>query len=261
MPFTAAQLTTDYENANLGITPSAAESLLIQAYAQEDANGALTDAQTLSATLALSADKTDVALATYQYFTGSTPTMAGLAFLVHGGGNPTDLSSSYYANFNQENRYYNFAINLAFGSSSSASFASTYGSLTLAQTIQVAYENIVGSATVGAAHAAAAEAFFTNSIPFYQQVAAQRAGSFNQDLATKAIIIGSILNEAVKADTGVYAQSIDAFMTQLATTGAANAGVNLLTAYPAAVNTTTSLTTGIHTLSLGSGNDPVNGDA
>src|ERR1700751_4976695 len=112
MPYTAAQLTADYTNANLGITPSAAESLLIQAYAQEDANGNLSDAQTLSAVLALSSDKTDVAVMTYQYFTGSTPTLAGLAFLVHGGGNSQDLSSSYYTAFNQENRYYNFAINL-----------------------------------------------------------------------------------------------------------------------------------------------------
>jgi hypothetical protein len=186
MPFTAAQLTTFYSNENLGIQPSAAEALLLQAYAQENQDGALSDAQTIAQVLQFSQDKTDVALGTYQFFTGASPSLAGLAFLVHGGGNATDLSSAYYAGFNKENRYYNFAINLAFGSTAAASFASSYGSLTFAQAVQVAYENIVGSATVGATAAAAAIAAITADQPYFASIAAARAGSFNQDLAVKA---------------------------------------------------------------------------
>jgi hypothetical protein len=155
MPYTASQLTTFYSNANLGIQPTAAESLLLAAYAQQDQSGSLTDAQTLANVLQFSQDKTDVALGTYQFFTGATPSLAGLAFLVHGGSNPTDLSSSYYAQFNKENRYYNFAVNLATGSSGAANFAASYGAVTFAQAVQAAYETIVGTSNVGATQAAA----------------------------------------------------------------------------------------------------------
>src|SRR5450432_2616715 len=110
MPFTAAQLTTFYTNENIGIQPTAAEALLLQAYATQNASGALSDAATIANVLQFAQDKTDVALATYQFFTGASPSLAGLAFLVHSTAanpNPTDLSSAYFAGFNKENRYYN----------------------------------------------------------------------------------------------------------------------------------------------------------
>lgn len=248
MPYTASQLTTFYTNANIGITPSAAESLLITAYAQQNANGVLTDAQTVNNVLVLSQDKTDVAVATYEFFTGATPSLAGLAFLVHGGGNANDLSSAYYTSFNKENRYYNFAINLAFGGPGATTFATNYGSLTFAQAVTAAYENIVGSANVGATAAANAIASIQLSLPYFQAVASQRAGSFNQDLATKAIMIGYILEEAIKADVGTYAKGVDGFMTSLATTNTAVTG-DLLVNYPAvAAVTNVALTTGIDTI-------------
>jgi|SRR5579859_3264863 len=262
MPFSVSQLNTFYSNANLGITPSAAESLLIQAFATEDASGSLTDAQTLSSVLTLSQDKTDVALLTYQFFTGASPTIAGLQFLVNGTTNPNDLGSAFFAQFNKENRYYNFAINLATGSSSAASFAATYGTLTFAQAVTAAYENIVGSAVVGAAQAAAAEAAITALQPFFASIAASRAPLANQDIATKAIAIGYILEEAQKADVGAYARAVDQFLTQLATTGTAPTG-NLLTLFPPSnvPGVTFNLTAGIDNFLGGSGNDTVNSTA
>lgn len=258
MPYTSSQLTTFYTNANMGMTPSAAESLLITAYAQQNANGALTDAQTLTDVLSLSRDKTDVAVSTYEFFTGSTPTLAGLSYLVHGGGNANDLSSAYYANFNTENRYYNFAINLAFGGPNAASFASTYGNMTFDQAVSAAYELIVGSANATAAgiDPTKAIASIEASLPYFQLVASERASTANQDLATKAIMIGYILEEAIKADVGTYAKGIDGFMGSLATTGTATTG-DLLTNYPAG-GQTFNLTAGIDNIAGGAGNDTVN---
>jgi hypothetical protein len=261
MPFTATQLTTFYTNENLGITPTAAETLLIQAYANQSAAGLLSDAQAIANVTAFAQDKTDVALATYQFFSGATPTLAGLSFLVHGGGNANDLSSAFYAGFNKENRYYNFAINLALdpASANSAAFAASYGSLTFAQAVQVAYENIVGTAVVGAAGAAAAIASITASQSFFQSIAASRATTSNQDLATKAIMIGYILEEAQKADVGVYAKGIDQFDSALAQTGTALTG-NLLVNYPLTPQgaQTFVLTTGIDNFVGGPANDIFN---
>ena len=260
MPYTAAQLTTFYSNANLGIQPTAAESLLLSAYAQQDQSGSLTDAQTLAQVLQFSQDKTDVALSTYQFFTGATPSLAGLAFLVHGGSNPNDLSSAYYAGFNKENRYYNFAINLATGSSAATTFASTYGAVTFAQAVQAAYETIVGTSNVGAVQAAAAVAAITAQQSYFASIAAARAPGANQDIATKAVAIGYILEEAQKADVGAYAKGIDQFQASLATTGTATTG-NLLTNYPAGNSTagqTFVLTAGVDNLQGSAGNDTFN---
>ncbi len=258
MPYTLAQLNTFYSNANLGITPSAAESLLIQAYATEDASGSLTDAQTLSSVLTLSQDKTDVALLTYQFFTGASPSIAGLGFLVNGTTNPNDLGSAYYSQFNKENRYYNFAVNLATASGSAAAFATSYGTLTFAQAVTSAYENIVGSAVVGVAQATAAEAAITALQSYFASIAAARAPTANQDLATKAIMIGYILEEAQKADVGAYARAVDQFMTALATNGTAATG-NLLTLYPPSnvPGVSINLTAGIDNFLGSAGNDTV----
>ena len=46
MAYTAAQLTSYYTLVNQGVAPDSATSLLLSAYAQEDSNGPLTDAQT-----------------------------------------------------------------------------------------------------------------------------------------------------------------------------------------------------------------------
>lgn len=261
MPFTAAQLTTFYSNENVGIQPTAAEALLLQAYATQNASGALSDAATIANVLQFAQDKSDVALATYQFFTGASPSLAGLAYLVHSNAlnpNPNDLSSAYYAGFNKENRYYNFSVNLATAGPGAAAFATAYGSLTFTQAVTAAYEQIVGSGIVGVAQAQAAEASIIASQPYFAAVAAARAPAANQDLATKAIMIGYILEEAQKADLGIYAKAIDQFDTSLGLTNTALVG-NLLTLYPPANQPGVGfpLTAGIDTFLGGSGNDTV----
>jgi len=264
MSLTTAQLTTEYTNVNEGAAPDAATQLLIAAYAQQTIGGGITDAAALSLALHSTEgvsggapiantpeDSTDVALATYQFFTGMAPTLDGLDYLVGNDGgaplNPNDLDSAYYGAFNQANRYYNFAINLITGNpAAAAAFQTNYGSVTFNQAVTGAYLQIVGSNNPTAIAAIEAQ------LSYFQQVAAERAPNVNQDLATKAIMIGYILEEAVKADVGAYAVAIDQFNALLATNpeavipGETANGIDLLTAFPISpVGQTFTLTPGV----------------
>lgn len=55
---------------------------------------------------------TSVAVAAYAFFTGQTPSLAGLNYLVHSAENTADLNDPYYSKFTTENRYINFSANL-----------------------------------------------------------------------------------------------------------------------------------------------------
>ena len=242
MPYTAAQLTTYYQGLT-GTAPDAATSVLLAAYAQQNANSTLTDAQTLA--LVFNAQQVqntfEVAVSTYQFFTGTTLSAGGIQYLRGdtGAGNANGLNSAYYAQFNTENRYYNFAINLATtGGAGATTFASNYGALTFAQTVQVAYETIVGSSNVGTTAANAAIADIISRQGFFTQIAQQRAGGVDaggaagQNIALKAVVVGYILEEANKADVGTYAKAIDQFEASIAAGNAIfGPGQNLITNY------------------------------
>ena len=246
MTYSVAQLETLFTNANEGFGPDGVVDSALSALAQQDLAGSLTDAETLDRALHIAPpadgsvgsntpeDTTDVALAVYQFFTGYAPTLAGLDYLVNGGGNPDDLDSAYYAGFNQANRYYNFAINLISGNpAAEANFAQTYGNVTFDQAVSAAYEAVVGAANVGAAQAQAAIAAIEAQQPYFQQLASELAPNVTQDLVVKAIMVAYILEEGVKADVGYYASAIDQFTSELATgatvPGETAGGVNILT--------------------------------
>ena len=240
MPYSNAQLSAYYTSLT-GAAPTGADAILINAASVQSQNGSQSDVNTLL-TVFNSAGvqgSFEVAESTYQFFTGSGVSQAGLNFLEGnaGGGNANGLNSSYFSQFNTENRYYNFAINLAStGGAGNASFVSTYGNLTFAQTVAGAYETIVGSSNVGTANANAAIADITSRQSFFVNVANQRAGgvdaggSAGQNIALKAIVIGYILEEANKADVGTYAKAIDQLEASVAA-GNAQFGTNILTTY------------------------------
>jgi S-layer protein len=240
--YTVAQLTDYYTATNFGQAPDAATvTSFTQAIAQAAA-GAIADQQVLALALQSSQVRatTDVAVAVYQYFNGSAPSQAGLNYLLNTAG--SGLNTTYYngatgtasspsaGGFNLENRYYNLAISQAFQGPNAAAFASTYGALTLQATVAQAYEQIVGVSVVGASQVAAAVAAIQGSIPFFQQVAAARATGLNQDLATKAIIVGYILEESIKAGVGAYALALDQHHASIANNTAVY-NANILTAY------------------------------
>jgi hypothetical protein len=244
VPYTAAQLTSFYTAVNFGQAPDPATALNFNVIAASNAAGALADQQALAAALQTPQARatTDIAEAVYQFFTGATPSQTGMNYLLNTAGSGLNTSSNNGAGatasaavpgpggFNLENRYYNLAISQALGGPQAAAFASTYGGLSLQQTVAKAYEQIVGSAVVGTAQANAAIAAIQGSIPYFQQVAAQRAVGLNQDISTKAIIVGYVLEEAIKADVGAYAQAIDQLNAAVAN-GTAVYNTNILTTY------------------------------
>jgi len=155
-------------------------------------------------------DKADVALtaAAYQFFTGALPSAAGFEYLILSSANPNDLNDPYYASFNLENLYLNFASNLGTAGAGASFFDAEYGALSFEATVKAAYLDIVGSELTGAALD-----FFLDAQGFYQSVAASRVVRPGVDLAeaTKIVAIGSILHEAVKADSGVLGQAVNDF--------------------------------------------------
>src|SRR4051812_15952555 len=101
------------------------------AFIQSQANDPNTALTTATSNIAfLTAGTTQVALMTYQFFTGLTPKAEGLDYLVSPEGpNPTNLNSAYYRNFNVENRYINFSVALGKLGEGRPVFQAGYGSL------------------------------------------------------------------------------------------------------------------------------------
>jgi S-layer protein len=252
MPFTAAQITALYTTANVGVAPDAATAATIAALAAQSQAGALSDNAVLAFIINSGDNDTAVANLTYQFFLGFAPSAAGLSFLVNSATNPTDLNDAFYANFNQENRYVNFAANLGFGTGpGAAAFATTYGGLsstagtgataTSSAFVDLIYEQIVGTGFAQAAgiDANAAKAFiesgFTNGT--YRNIAIARgmitasSPAATVDLATKVVAVGELLNESIKADVGIYAAAQNNFMLALINGTANPASVNLISTY------------------------------
>ena len=249
MPYTVAELTTFFTNVNVGRGPTAADTVFLNALATQNQAGALTDAQVLQAVVDSADNDTAVALLTYQFFTGETPTYAGLQYLVNSAANPNDLGDAYYSQFNLENRFINFAANLALGGPDSAAFAATYGNLSVAQTIDLAFETIIGSGNAVAAglNPAASKANIGSAerIAYFQALVNQNfagASAATKDLALKAEIIGYIMAEAVKANVGTYAQASSALLQDLATDNQAIFNTDITVSYGSTGGTIATLT-------------------
>ncbi len=177
---------------------------------------------------------TSVAEISYAFFTGRTPTAAGLNFLVHSSSNTTDLNDAYYAKFSTENRYINFAVNLAGPQGAgAATFQAAYGGLSLADATAKAYQAVFGTA----ADAAKVSAILNASVPdgvggteTRAQYFAQYGGDGPNGTGTKAAMVGFLLADSVKEGFGVYQQADLHFLADLAH-GTALFNVDLLATY------------------------------
>ena len=162
---------------------------------------------------------TSVATLSYEFFTGATPSKAGLDYLVStSGGNSNNLNSPYYQSFSTENRFINFSVNLGKLGEGAAKFNAAYGALTLFDATRAAYQTIFGTApTDEKIHAILDPTFDLGGSTLSR---AQYFAYYGQDgangLGTKAAMVGYLLGEAAKADTGVYARANDAFLLDLA---------------------------------------------
>lgn len=246
MALTQATLVQYYTNINLGDAPSAADAAFLGALAAQTQSAAISDADAISRVIELYAtDTTKVAIATYQYFTGTAPSAAGLKFLVGGdsnetgaNANTTDLNDAFYAQFNQENRFYNFAANLALGSTSAPAVRATYGTLSYDDAVDLAYEQIVGSAAAANAgvDVSAAKTYLkSDAVENYLAArAAELLPTETPGYAKNVLLIGFLLNEAIKADVGRYADATDQMVRDLLLDGTLNnpAAQDLFVAYP-----------------------------
>ncbi len=177
---------------------------------------------------------TSVALTAYQFFTGKTPSAAGLAYLVNSPDNTSDLNDKFgiYNGMNTENRYINFAANLGLIGEGKAGFAAAYGGLDFRQAVEKAYDAVIGKAYAQAAgiNVQAAIDGVVASKAYFDALASERMGGFDHDLAMKAGVVGYLIVEGLKADVGLYARGVENFYLDF-TDGVAQHNVDLVGVY------------------------------
>ncbi|WP_263285792.1 beta strand repeat-containing protein [Caulobacter segnis] len=273
MAYNVTQLTTFFTNANAGTAPTAAQTLTLQALANQNAAGTLTNDQALASTVDLASDTTTaVSVGTYQFFLGFAPSQAGLTSL-----NSAYVGTGSQAGLNGENRFIAQAVSLALqNTTAKASFAASYGSLSVVDATKAAYNIIIGNSAAAAAgiNVDNSVAYLTSatSIAYYTAfVKANVPGLTTQadiDLAVKAAIVGEILYAATTynngAGLGSYATASTNLIKDLADDGALTAnnaaGIDLFASYgPGGVGSTLALTTGIDGVVGTSGNDTITG--
>tara|TARA_R110002020_G_scaffold37828_3_gene113977 strand:+ start:6833 stop:7990 length:1158 start_codon:yes stop_codon:yes gene_type:complete len=168
-------------------------------------------------------EQIDLVAATYQFFTGSVPTVSGFEYLIQSSDNENDLNDPYYAQFNMENLFINFAANLASLPEQEGAFSHDLLELDFDAFIAEVYDEVVGDAMAEAEGIIVADAleFFQQSHSFYQGVATERgiAQEYGLELATKIVAVGSILHEATKSGVGNYAEAIDVLQQDLTVLG------------------------------------------
>ncbi|MDB5455149.1 MAG: hypothetical protein JWP92_734, partial [Caulobacter sp.] len=178
---------------------------------------------------------TSVASMAYGFITGSSLTAGGLDYLVSPtGGNPNNLNSDYYKAFSLENRYINFAVNLAKFGEGKAMFAAEYGDGSIFQTFVQAYQKLFNVTKTQA------DAFdlLAAAVPDGHGGTYTRGEYFaaiGQDggngVGTKAAMIGWLLAEAVKADAGPYAAANANFLRDVAGDGFTHQTADFLGSY------------------------------
>ena len=175
---------------------------------------------------------TSLAELSYAFFTGRTPTAAGLNYLVNSPLNPTDLNDAYYQGFTTENRYINFAVNLATGQGAgAAAFQAAYGALSLSDAVTKAYAQVFGSAPAAGKVDAILNAQVPNGLGGTETRAQYFADvSGGTAAAQKAAAIGFLLADALKENLGPYATADQNFLADLAH-GTAQYNVDLVGAY------------------------------
>jgi beta-glucanase (GH16 family) len=185
----------------------------------EISNGTTTQAAVVTQIVQAAAASSSVASLSYAFFTGKTPTAAGMDYLVSPSGpNANNLNSAYYQSFSLENRYINFAVNLGKLGEGAAKFAASYGGLDLFDATRQAYTSIFGGAPSDAKiHALLDPTFELNGVSMTRATYFAYYGGDGADgTGAKAAMVGWLLAEAEKADIGTYALSNDAFLTDVA---------------------------------------------
>lgn len=165
----------------------------------------VTEEQVQNQILNFASDTTAVAVQTYQFFTGQTPGAEGLAYLINSPLNQNDLTDPYYANFNESNRYINFAVNLGKLGEGKEAFSQEYGALSFEQAIRKAYDKIIGAENVEAAGLDEAYAYVESQKGYFFAIG-------GGDVGAKAAMVGYLMYEGLRASLGHYAEATEAYL-------------------------------------------------
>jgi len=169
------------------------------------------------------APTTGVAHDAYKFFTGVTPSRAGMTWLIDSADNPNDLTDGYYARFTVENRYINFAVNLGKVGEGRASFETKYGGLTFADAVAKAYGEIIGASEAQGAGVDVAAA-----LRYIQSQEAYFRALGGDDLGAKAAMAGYVLSVGTSFHVGKYYGALEDYVV-----GAITAGASASAAAPA----------------------------
>ncbi len=178
---------------------------------------------------------TDVAVMSYGFLTNTSLGTAGLDYLVSKtGGNPNNLNSDYYAGFSLENRYINFAVNLAkFGDGKSA-FLADYGEFgTAYDTYRKAYLKLFGVESPRDAVDVLSDLVPNGRGGTYTrgEYFAEIGHDGGNGVGTRAAIVGWLMAEAVKADKGPYVEAMHNYLADVGVDGKATAMSDFLSHY------------------------------
>ena len=179
---------------------------------------------------------TEVAVMSYGFLADTTLGTNGLDYLVSPkGGNPNNLNSAYYAAFNLENRYINFAVNLAKYGEARDDFLATYGEFgTAYDTFRKAYQKLFGvdKPIDDVIH------FLAEEIPDGRggtysrgEYFAEIGGDGGNGVGTRAAIVGWLMAEAVKSGQGPYYEAVQAYLADIGLDGRAAAMPKFISAY------------------------------
>ena len=223
MAYSYDQIIKAYTELHVGKAPdrATADSLILTTSMNQ--SGQLSDAQVVSILVNGADDTTAVAVMSYQFFTGKSPTAAGLTYLVNSATNTTDLNDGYYSKFNLENRYINFAANLGLYGEGAIAFASKYGAMDFNTYVASIYETIIGRSYAEAAsvNVDAAISYLIGTRDAVLQTVREaglvtaNSSAAQIDLAVKAAMAGLVMAASIKADVGLYAAATDNFMVAL----------------------------------------------
>ena len=151
---------------------------------------------------------TSVVTLAYQFFTGKLPSEAAFDDLVSTlSPNPQGLNSEAVLKLSVENRYIDFAVDLAKGEARIA-FTAAYGAKSLLDTVKSAYQTVFGAP----ADDAKAHAILDSRLDYFSYWGHDGANG----VGTKAAIVGYLLSEAAKADVGVLQTANMKFLADLA---------------------------------------------
>ncbi|BAT57578.1 serralysin C precursor [Variibacter gotjawalensis] len=215
--------------ANLPATTLTALEQISSAYSSGQASAS----QMTQSVIDLVDGTTSVAILTYQFFTGKTPTQAGMQYLVNSPDNvnASDLNDTYYQTFSLENRYINFGVNLGKLGEGNAKFSADYGALSLFDATKKAYTEIFGLVPLDSKVAELVNGQV--SVAGQMMTRADYFAYYGKDaIGTKAAMVGWLLGESIKADLGPYAAADERFLADLAD-GSAKFNINLLAEYGA----------------------------